>query len=219
VRNLTQRSKSVGSLITLLALFSFLLLPAFASAQTVNLTWQPSNSQNIVGYNVYRGNSPDGPYTKLNSTLDPNTAYSDSTVQAGKTYYYVTTAVDNQGVESAYSNQSEAVIPGGGSGSENSLYSFAGGNDPRLPFAGLIFDAAGNLYGTTSFGGSANGGAAFKLSPNMDGSWAYSSLYVFQGNPALNPYGGLAVGSAGTLYGMAARCSSGCKGVVYQITP
>jgi fibronectin type 3 domain-containing protein len=68
-----------------------------------------------------------GPNTKINSSLDPNTTYSDTTVQAGETYYYVTTAVDNQGVESAYSNQSEATIPGGGSGSENALYRFAGG--------------------------------------------------------------------------------------------
>jgi uncharacterized repeat protein (TIGR03803 family) len=224
VRNLTQRSKSVGSLITLLALFLFLLLPAFASAQTVNLTWQPSNSQNIVGYNVYRGNSPDGPYTKLNSTLDPNTAYSDSTVQAGKTYYYVTTAVDNQGVESAYSNQSEAVIPGGGSGSENSLYSFAGGNDPRLPFAGLIFDKAGNLYGTTEFGGTDNQGTIFEITPNSNGSWTESVLYNFTGGEdGGQPYGSLVFDSSGNLYGTtnfggSTNCSLGC-GTVFELTP
>ena len=65
----------------------------------------------------------------------------------------------------------------------------------------------------------ANGGAAFKLSPNLDGSWAYSLIHVFQGKPARFPYGGLVLGSAGTLYGTTQGCSSGCKGVVYQITP
>ena len=76
----------------------------------------------------------------------------------------------------------------------------------------------GNLYGTAASGGSANGGAAFKLSPNQDGSWAYRSVHVFQGKPALNPRGGLVLGSAGTFYGTTYSCS-GCNGVVYQITP
>jgi uncharacterized repeat protein (TIGR03803 family) len=105
-----------------------------------------------------------------------------------------------------------------GSWAESVLHPFndSGG---AFPDAGLIFDAAGNLYGTASFGGSANDGTAFKLSPNEDGSWAYSLLHAFQGKPALEPADGLVLGSAGTLYGTTVRCSSGCKGVVYQITP
>src|SRR4029077_3019083 len=88
----------------------------------------------------------------------------------------------------------------------------------RFPSAGLIFDAAGNLYGTAASGGSEDDGVAFKLSPNQDGSWAYRSVHVFQGKPALNPRGGLVLGSAGTFYGTTYSCS-GCNGVVYQITP
>ena len=88
------------------------------------------------------------------------------------------------------------------------------------PTAGLIFDAAGNLYSTTSLGGSADDGVAFELSPNQDGSWAYSLLHAFQGKPAINPaFSGLVLGSAGNLYGTTAECGTGCKGVVYQITP
>jgi hypothetical protein len=120
---LTPQSKSVASLISLLTLF----FSALAAAHTVGLSWDASTFPNGVGYNVYRGPSANGPNTKINSSLDPNTTYSDTTLQAGETYYYVTTAVDNQGVESAYSNQSEATIPGGGSGSESALYRFAGG--------------------------------------------------------------------------------------------
>jgi uncharacterized repeat protein (TIGR03803 family) len=101
---------------------------------------------------------------------------------------------------------------------ESLLHSFNGG-EPGVPVAGLIFDVAGNLYGTASSGGSENGGAAFKLSPNQDGSWTYSKLQVFQGKPALNPSAGLVLGSTGTLYGTTGHCSSGCQGVVYQITP
>jgi hypothetical protein len=121
---LTPQSKSVASLISLL---TFLFFPVLAAAHTIALSWDANSSPNIVGYNVYPGPSANGPYTKINSSLDPNTAYSDTTVQGGETYYYVTTAVDNQDVESAYSNQSEAPIPGSGSISENKLYSFAGG--------------------------------------------------------------------------------------------
>jgi fibronectin type 3 domain-containing protein len=65
----------------------------------------------VVGYYVYRGTVNGGPYSKLNSTPAPSTNYTDATVQSGVTYYYVVTAVDGSGMESAYSNQSTAVIP------------------------------------------------------------------------------------------------------------
>lgn len=76
----------------------------------VSLSWDSSTSP-VVGYNVYRGGTSGGPYTKINSTLDPSTTYTDSSVQAGQTYYYVTTGVDSTGTESAYSNQVQALIP------------------------------------------------------------------------------------------------------------
>jgi hypothetical protein len=77
---------------------------------SVDLSWVPSSSA-VVGYNVFRGTKSGGPYTKITSVLDPGTAYTDSPVQAGQTYYYVTTGVDASGVESGYSNQVQAVIP------------------------------------------------------------------------------------------------------------
>ena len=98
------------------------------------------------------------------------------------------------------------------------LHSF-NGSDGAYPYAGLIFDAAGNLYGTAAWRRIRADGTVFKLSPNPDGSWAYSLIHVFQGKPAQHPYGGLVLGSAGTLYGTTYSCSSGCNGVVYQITP
>ena len=76
---------------------------------TVSLSWAASTS--VVGYNVYRGGTSGGPYTKVNSALDSTTNYTDSSVQAGQTYYYVATAVDSTGTESAYSSQVQAVIP------------------------------------------------------------------------------------------------------------
>jgi len=88
---------------------------AAAAQHSVNLAWNPSSSS-VAGYNVYRGTQPGGPYAKVNSSPSPNTGYSDILVQTGQTYYYVTTAVDNSGMESAYSNQVQAIIPGGSGG-------------------------------------------------------------------------------------------------------
>jgi fibronectin type 3 domain-containing protein len=65
----------------------------------------------VVGYNTYRGIVSGGPYTRINSALYTAPFSTDSTVQAGQTYYYVTTAVDSSGLESAYSNQVQAVVP------------------------------------------------------------------------------------------------------------
>ena len=76
---------------------------------TVDLSWDPSSSS--VGYNVYRGPSAAGTYSKINSALDPSTTYIDGTVVSGNTYYYVATAVDSAGQESAYSTPVQAVVP------------------------------------------------------------------------------------------------------------
>jgi hypothetical protein len=78
---------------------------------TVNLSWTASTSQNIIGYNIYRGVKSGGPYSKINSVLNASTLYTDTTVADGTTYYYVTTAVNSSNEESSYSNQTTAVIP------------------------------------------------------------------------------------------------------------
>jgi hypothetical protein len=77
---------------------------------SVSLSWD-SGSSEAVGYNVYRSGQSGGPYSRINSVLDPNTAYIDSSVGGGQTYYYATTAVNSDGEESTYSNLVQAVIP------------------------------------------------------------------------------------------------------------
>jgi fibronectin type 3 domain-containing protein len=77
---------------------------------TVALSWTASTST-VAGYNVYRGTVSGGPYSKINSSLVATLSYTDSTVQSGTTYYYVTTAVDSSGDESTYSNEVSAPIP------------------------------------------------------------------------------------------------------------
>lgn len=76
---------------------------------SVSLSW--TDSTTVAGYNIYRGAQAAGPFSKLNSSLDTATVYTDGTVVSGQTYYYVTTAVNASGVESAYSNVAQAVIP------------------------------------------------------------------------------------------------------------
>ena len=213
-----------NSAISLIFLFAFLNFTDSSAGQSVDLSWNPSTSPSIVGYNVYRGTSPSGPYTKLNSSLDPSTEYTDATVQAGQTYYYATTAVNSQGEESGYSNQCKATIPESGAGSENVLSDFAGSGGPKVPYAGLMFDNAGNLYGTTELGGSNNQGTVFELTPNSNGVWTQTVLYNFTGNAdGGQPYGGLLFDSAGNLYGTtnvggSTNCSQGC-GTVFKLTP
>ena len=74
------------------------------------LSWTASTST-VSGYNVYRGTVNGGPYTLLNASLVTGQGYMDTAVQSGVTYYYVTTAVDSNNVESLNSNQVTAVIP------------------------------------------------------------------------------------------------------------
>ncbi len=81
-----------------------------ASTQhAVDLTWNASSD--AVGYNIYRSTVAGGPYTMINTSLDSTTAYTDSTVVSGQTYYYAATAVNSESQESGYSNLAMAVIP------------------------------------------------------------------------------------------------------------
>jgi hypothetical protein len=77
---------------------------------TVSLTWTASASQ-VTGYNIYRGTQSGGPYSRLNPASQQDANYTDSTVLAGTTYFYVTTAVDAGGAESSNSNEATAVVP------------------------------------------------------------------------------------------------------------
>ena len=83
---------------------------AFTYYHTVGLSWTDTSTA-VSGYNVYRSSTSGGPYTRLNSNLVSGTAFSDLNVQAGHTYFYVTTAVNTSNQESSYSNQAQAVVP------------------------------------------------------------------------------------------------------------
>jgi hypothetical protein len=76
----------------------------------VTLNWNASTSSDIIGYNVYRGTVSGGPYTEIASHVT-ETTYTDTAVADNETYYYVTTAVNNQNQQSQYSDQVIVEIP------------------------------------------------------------------------------------------------------------
>ena len=81
-----------------------------SSGYSVDLAWNPSNSV-VIGYNLYRGTVSGGPYARLNSSVLSGTTYTDSTIQSGTTYYYVSTSINSDSEESSYSNEASATIP------------------------------------------------------------------------------------------------------------
>jgi hypothetical protein len=81
-----------------------------SASHSVDLAWQASTSS-VAGYRVYRGSISGGPYVLLSAALVPATSYTDSTVIAGSTYFYVVTAVTSGNLESGYSNEVMAAIP------------------------------------------------------------------------------------------------------------
>jgi uncharacterized repeat protein (TIGR03803 family) len=120
----------------------------------------------------------------------------------------------------------------GAASTYKTLYEFKGAPDAGQPLDGLIFDAAGNLYGTTIGGGAYNVGSVFKLAPNADGSWTESVLYSFYSPTAGKvdgeaPTARLIFDAAGNLYGTTSvggesdgggKCPNGC-GTVFKLAP
>jgi fibronectin type 3 domain-containing protein len=77
---------------------------------TVTLSWSPAVS-GVTGFNTYSSSTSGGPYTKLTFSPLTSPSYTDSSVQSGRTYFYVVTAVDASNQESGYSTEVAAVMP------------------------------------------------------------------------------------------------------------
>jgi uncharacterized repeat protein (TIGR03803 family) len=102
---------------------------------------------------------------------------------------------------------------------ETLLHSFEGGNsDGANPIAGVVVDAAGNVYGTTAQGGSAGLGTVYMLTPQSNGTWTETVLYSFLGgNDAATPNSSLTFDAGGNLYGTAGGGAYG-QGTVFKLT-
>jgi hypothetical protein len=80
-------------------------------AHSVSLTISVPAGSDVVGYNIYRASISGGPYAKLTQSLNTTTSFTDVTVQAGDTYYYVATSVGSSNMESQPSDEVSATIP------------------------------------------------------------------------------------------------------------
>jgi uncharacterized repeat protein (TIGR03803 family) len=99
-------------------------------------------------------------------------------------------------------------------GTETVLHAFTGGSDGGIPFAGLIKDAAGNLYGTTYSGGVNSDGTVFKLAP--DGT--ETVLHAFTGgNDGGNPVAGLTANRRGHLFGTTVGGGTDGSGTIFEL--
>jgi uncharacterized repeat protein (TIGR03803 family) len=179
--------------LTLTAL-SALLLSAARPAQS---------STEIVLYNFTGGSDGGAPTSRL--TFD------------GTGNIYGTTQYGGLGFGTVFE-----LSPNGKRGwNETVLYSFTGGADGAYPlYSYVIFDSAGNLYGTTIDGGANGYGVAFELSP-AGRSWTETVLYNFCSHAGCadgaNPVNGLIMDPAGNLYGT--TNGSVVEGTVFELSP
>jgi uncharacterized repeat protein (TIGR03803 family) len=105
-------------------------------------------------------------------------------------------------------------------GTETLLHSFAGGTDGVDPYAGLLMDAKGNLYGTTSEGGTSGYGAVFKLTKAGKETVLYS--FCPEGYPCTDdgasPYAGLVMDAKGNFYGTTGSGGTSGYGTVFKLS-
>jgi uncharacterized repeat protein (TIGR03803 family) len=110
------------------------------------------------------------------------------------------------------------LTPARGQWTETVLHKFSlDGIDGEYPASGVIFDHAGNLYGTTVSGGTNSAGAVYRLT-NSGSGWVESTLYSF-GTEGDEPFGGLVIDGSGNLFGSTALGGSGQSGVIFELTP
>jgi len=107
-----------------------------------------------------------------------------------------------------------------GSWTYSVLYTFTGSNDGGTPYAGVTFDASGNLYGVTQWGGDDSSGVVFQLVPNS-GTWTENVIYSFPAGShgSISDQVGVTIDSAGVLYGTAENGGTYGLGVAYKLTP
>jgi len=102
---------------------------------------------------------------------------------------------------------------------ERHVYSFQGGSDGNNLVVGVVSDSAGNLYGTTSAGGTGNNGTIFQLTPSAgQGPWTKTVLYNFPKSFGAS-INSLLIDQAGNLYGTTFYGGQYTSGIVFQLAP
>jgi uncharacterized repeat protein (TIGR03803 family) len=168
--------------------------------------WTPATIYNFAG-------APDGGFAQGAPVLD----------QAGNLY-----GTTLQGGANGYGIVYKLTLGSKGTWTEKILYSFKGGTkDGSGPTAGIVFDAAGNIYGTTGYAGTSSDGTVFELvAPVGTGSYKEKILWSFNGANGYDPLTSLILDSAGILYGTTswggpAYALGGANGygVVFEVNP
>jgi len=105
--------------------------------------------------------------------------------------------------------------------SETVIHDFTGGDDGAIGGLGpLLRDGFGNLYGVTEIGGAYSAGTVYRMRPGAGGTWQFTTLYAFQGQPdAAFPYGGLIADAHGNLYGTTYFGGANGAGAVFRVGP
>lgn len=178
----------------------------FAAVLTLTLATSAMATQYAVIYRFH--GAPDGQYPTGDLVADP----------AGN-LYGTTSAGGSNGLGSVY----QLTPPTSGKlWAETVLYSFATGGDGTNPVAGLVRDAAGNLYGTTFIGGQGFAGTVFELSPpsSAGGAWTEKVLYSFTGfADGSRPQCKLLLAKNGALMGTTFSGGAHSAGTVFKLTP
>jgi uncharacterized repeat protein (TIGR03803 family) len=182
-----------------------------------------ANNEGTVEGFLYENHSFDHVFTySFAGQPDGASPYGPVVADKAGNLYGTTSAGGTNNAGTVYRIQPE----GSSSYTETVLYSFKSGSDGGQPYAGLIMDAKGGLYGTTVGGGSAGYGSVFKLTPSGSGSYTKSTLYSFLGPPhSAEPTGGLtavggglALAAGGKVIGMASSGGNQGYGTVYELT-
>lgn len=193
----------------ILTIFSALVAPQPAQAQTEEVMW---NFQN----------TPDGSAPTSGLTLINGNYYGTACMGGNGSYG---SASSCSGVSGTGGGTVFEVTPNGTGGwNEAAIYNFcslpncADGENPL--YAGLITDKNGNMYGTTYNGGANGYGVVYELSPAGNGSWTETVLYSFQNTPdGANPINGLVMDASGNLYGTTFAGGPSGNGTFFQLSP
>jgi hypothetical protein len=167
----------------------------------------------------------DGAYPEGRLTLGPDGALYGTTVKGGTVTGQCYRGNAGCGTVFSLKPQAPGFSNPMSSWAETVLYQFQGGNDGVNPLGQIVFDEAGNLYGVTRDGGSADVGTLYELVPSGAG-WIESLIYTFSGGgDGSNPAGGLVSDQSGNLYGttydggnLGCDAPLGC-GAVFQFVP
>ncbi len=134
----------------------------------------------------------------------------------------------NRGGLYGYGSVFKLAPSSSGKWTQTVLYNFTNTTDGSFPAAGLIFDAAGNLYGTTTTGGAlcptnscyGTAGTVFELSPNSNGTWTETTLYSFGATgDGSDPTSSLIFDKSGNLYGTTYYGGTTDYGIVFELSP